>query len=168
MKKHTKKILVFVGIILSLYYGKKIIFPSDEDVILDLVADLSYEVSFEKLEHPLEIAKKAKRVSEFFTDDVDFKYRSKNYSETFFKGRRELVKSFLYAQSVLEKFEVDLIEVVVEVSGEDAEANLTVKAEGKYKNGKKVQEERAGLMSFRKEGGVWLVSGLKDVEQVDD
>lgn len=164
-----KKILLLIGILamVAFFLLRNFFIPSDQDRIKRKFNQISQLATVDKVEVPLKRVAKAKKLGKFFTKEVTIHIVTDNFDKVVLKKRNELESKFLILRSKLAKLMVTFSDISITLQGQNAQAHLTMVAEGQLQG--RSEEFLEGLelkVGFVKVNDDWLIEGMENIATI--
>jgi hypothetical protein len=162
MKKWLFRV-VMMGVLVALgYWGWRVFFPSQDELIRRRLGELAKAASFSPKEGLLATAWNASMLGEYFTPDVEVTVDVPGTQHTL-SGRDELLQAAVSARSALGSLSIEFpdIKVVVAPGQDTAVVNLTARGKVAGQRESYVQEIRMRMIKIKRE---WLVNRIETVK----
>ncbi|MDC0357294.1 hypothetical protein OAO01_00630 [Oligoflexia bacterium] len=165
--KHLKPVITVLLIFAAAFYGGKLFFPNEEDVVRSRLSDLAKLASINAEEHPFERLGAARKIGRYFIETVSFQLKAEEYEIEAVRNRDALVDKIVAIRSMVHDLKVKFVDMTVTVDGINATAHFTVTAEGTHPNRQEPFFDAAEVkLDLEKDGGTWLITKVQNVEAV--
>ncbi len=152
-----------LGLVLLAVWVFRVLFPSDEKLIRNLLHDLARNASFEANDSALTRLANAGRLGEFLSADVVLNLDIGDGDSKTINGRDELIQMAAAAQSTAQGLRVEFPDINTEVApnGESAIARVTAKANVPGQRELYIQELKIALKKIE---GEWKITHVDTVK----
>jgi hypothetical protein len=160
-----KRILLIVTVVGGALLGTwlfRILFPGDERLIRQLIAQVADAVSIKPNEHPLVKLGAANKLGNFFSEHAVISYDAVGLDSRTINGREELIQIAAAARANLQNADIRLLDVYVLIDADKQSASANVVASATINGSKEplVQEFKITLKKF---DGDWLITRADSV-----
>jgi hypothetical protein len=150
------------ALLVSLYVGWILLFPSPERIIQKRLARIAQLASVSNQEGPLARLANSQKLTSFCARDVEIRLEIPGRISQTLNGREELLQAVMAARSTLNPFKVEFLDVGVVVGGDkqSAVARLTAKASFP---GERIPEVQELKFAFRRIDHDWVIQQAETV-----
>ncbi len=150
----------------ALFFGKKILFPNEIDLIKKQLSFLEKIVSYDKPLAPLAMLSRSNKLKKVLNTSVTISIQTENISKKTIKSIKEVTQALFMLTKYANTFDLDFVDSKITVDDNTAQVNTTIRGIGTKSAGKDFYEAAEVIIFLAKINGKWLITKIQTVEVI--